>query len=1413
MTLLDVCAAHAANRGGELAYVFLDRGEREGATLSFAELWQRSGGLARGLAARCAPGDRVLLCFDGAYDFVLGFFACLRAGLIAVPTYPPDPVREERSKARMRGVVRDAEPAAALASPSLFPPLQAWTPELTLIAPGDLEGDGALPSVRADDVALLQYTSGSTGAAKGVMVTHGNLMHNLGYFASTQRNAELPSRGLTWLPSYHDAGLVEGLLQPAFSGFVGYVMLPQDFVERPMRWLEAISRYRITNSGAPNFAYELCLRHATDQDIAALDLSCWRFAYNAAEPVRASTLERFTRRFAACGFRPDALMPVFGLAETTLLVSSNVCPATALVRRYDAEALQRRTLAPPREGAPARTLVGLGRVHGGVEVAIVEPGTKVRCPADAIGEIWVRGPSVTRGYWRRAEATRETFGALTADGDGPFLRTGDLGFIDGGELFVAGRVKDIVIVHGENHYPQDIEETVERAHPCVRPGGVAAFSVEGDEGETLALACELRDKVGAPRSEIERAIVAAVSAEHALPVHGVVFLPPRGLPKTSSGKVQRGEARRIYLGAAEEPLFTRSATAAERDVFLWQSMNPESPAACFALAMPMPAPRAELERVLAAVQASHPVLRCRFRATLDGIACAVLAREPLPWRDPAQLDAPFDLSREPPWRVAVGGDLESSPDGVTLELRLHHVAFDERAVALFLRALAEPGDGAVVDDPEADPADERETVDPDAARLGIRPSREGNGVGVAVQQIPSASLVDVCAAFGAVLTRLSGAKAAALGVEIDPRPDTSRAIRRYRRIVPLVIDPSLPPPELLGRSSATRLEALVLDGGDGPLGAHVLRRPPRALRAPLELRKDGDTLSLAYDRARVDAAAAGILLQATAARLGRHSEPALAVSGEILPATTASIGERLAQGFAHPERCALRAPGRDHSYAELAAQMSAATARLRQAGIAAGDVVALFCDPTPASAACLLALWHIGAIAAPLDVDAGQQEVNDSLARLAPRAIIRAGGRVGVSKEYPLLRVQALVAEGARDDGPPASGAGAIALRLEKGRRWIDLSHAALLPREDSEDAEVVAVTASWHRAEASAELLLALCFGRTAFISPQRDQTCPMKFAGHVDGARVTRLRVSPFRMRHLCHEGLKLPHVRRYVFSGDVVTADLQQLAETWLPSGRCEVVYALEALAASGCRAALSADSASGRVGLPMPGVRVRIVDSRGDTLLAPGVGEVLLETAAAGAVRTGDRGYLDEDGALVLVPRPAATSEKVRGQRVYLDVVEAKLLQTPGVKEAAAAFMHDARGDRCVIGWVVAEPGVRCKKQTRHAPDEVLMVDTLPRDAYGRPVIADLPLPEWLAGLRPSRPLSSPLEHAVARWFRDVLRRPEIAHADIDFFLAGGDSLLALRLVQRAQAEGHALTIPMLREARTIAKVAAALVSSS
>ncbi len=577
-TLTEILRRRALEQPDRAAFTFLADGERETASLTYAELDAGARAVAALLQERGARGERVLLLFDAGLEFVTSFFGCLYAGAVAVPAPPPHPARLGRTLPRVQAIAADSRPAVALTTAPILSMIEqapegaadlrslCWL-KVDELDPGAAERWRPVPQA-ADDLAYLQYTSGSTSTPKGVMVTHFCLTHQSEHLALAYGYTP-ESVSATWMPNFHDYGLVEGIVHPAVVGAPAYLFSPLAFVQRPARWLEIVTRYGVTHSSGPNFAFELCVRKVTADERAALDLSSWRVAGNAAEPVHRETLERFHEKFAARGFRWESFYPSFGLAEATLMVSAGGAePHAPLFITALASALERerRVVEVAPDDAGARSLVGCGRPIADTEIAIVEPETLRRCAPDDLGEIWVKCEGLARGFWQRPEETEATFHARIADTrEGPFMRTGDLGFMRRGELFVGGRVKDLIIIRGQNYYPQDIEWTAEQSHRLLRPGCCAAFSVEVGTEERLVLVQEVRREfTAADATEVIEAIRERVAERHELQPYSVVLVKTGAIHKTSSGKIQRHASRRQFLeGSPEEVARWQAREAAE----------------------------------------------------------------------------------------------------------------------------------------------------------------------------------------------------------------------------------------------------------------------------------------------------------------------------------------------------------------------------------------------------------------------------------------------------------------------------------------------------------------------------------------------------------------------------------------------------------------------------------------------------------------------------------------------------------------------------------------------------------------------------------------------------------------------------------------------------------------------------------
>lgn len=559
-TLVDLLEYRAARQPSHTVFRFINGDGREEAELTFATLQRRARAIAAHLAEHVVPGDRVVLLVPPGLEYVATFFGCLYAGVVAVPAYPPNPRRADPRVAR---IVADCGARIALVSDAFMARLDGWlalSPELSgltwldanRLADGDASGWRA-PSVTRTSLAMLQYTSGSTGDPRGVMLAHSNLLHNSAVIHRVSRHRPLDN-GVFWLPPFHDMGLIGGILQPIYAGLSAALMAPATFLQRPLRWLEAMARYRATTSGAPNFAYDLCVERIGDAERATLDLSHWRTSFNGAEPIRADTIERFTQAFASCGLRRDVILPCYGLAEGTLLVSGGPAEHASLIVQADRRRLESGELREPDEiGSAPIALVASGEPVAEQVVAIVDPDTGAACEKGQVGEIWVAGASVATGYWGRPEASAATFQARLASSGRTYLRTGDLGVLEQGQLIVTGRLKDLVIIDGRNYYPHDIEVAAERSHAHLRSGFSAAFGVAGAGPERLVLVAEVARQ---HKTDGDSALFQAIRTELAGTIgvmpDEIVLIRQNTIQRTSSGKIQRRACRVAYIGGSLE---------------------------------------------------------------------------------------------------------------------------------------------------------------------------------------------------------------------------------------------------------------------------------------------------------------------------------------------------------------------------------------------------------------------------------------------------------------------------------------------------------------------------------------------------------------------------------------------------------------------------------------------------------------------------------------------------------------------------------------------------------------------------------------------------------------------------------------------------------------------------------------------
>ncbi len=556
-SLVDVLQWRAKNQPHQLAYRFLTDGEYDEAVLNYEELDRRARSLGALLQTSTKAGDRAFIFFPPGLDFIVAYFGCLYAKIIAIPAFPPHPARIEKNLPAILRIAADAKPAVALLTASLFNVLKSRKEIITglgkmklIVIDNDKTSVPAeqwqQPVIKGNDLAFLQYTSGSTATPKGVMITHGNLFDNMKLIEKIFGVSD-ESHGIIWLPPYHDMGLIGGILQPVYSGIPVTLMPYMMFLQRPLRWLQTISRFRGTVSGGPNFAYDLCVKKITPEQREQLDLSQWKIAFNGAEPVYHKTLDEFAEYFAPCGFHRDAFLPCYGLAESTLLVTGGP-KSPKKIHLVNSELEKNKILISPESNEDTRTVISCGHNQSDQKIWIVNPETLRPSNPGEVGEIWMSGPSVARGYWNKPLETELTFNAQLSNGEeGKYLRTGDLGFENNGEFYITGRIKNLIISDGKNHYPHDIERTVESSHPAILPGGTAVFSISNEGPECIIVVAEIKHKSNINEDEVIKAIRYAISVYHGLTIDDIRLTDPGAIPRTTSGKKRHFLCREYYI--------------------------------------------------------------------------------------------------------------------------------------------------------------------------------------------------------------------------------------------------------------------------------------------------------------------------------------------------------------------------------------------------------------------------------------------------------------------------------------------------------------------------------------------------------------------------------------------------------------------------------------------------------------------------------------------------------------------------------------------------------------------------------------------------------------------------------------------------------------------------------------------------
>ncbi|RLD43870.1 MAG: AMP-dependent synthetase [Bacteroidetes bacterium] len=556
-TYIDVIKNRVKANPNHVVFRFLNDGINENESFSYQQLEIRSKALGTAMQEFAQKGERVLLLFPPGLSYVASLFACFYSGMIAVPAYPP---RRNRSLDRIHTIVEDSGATVSIISRQVFNDIERNFAEDEVLnkihwivyedVADEKESDWKPQEILPGDIALLQYTSGSTGQPKGVMITQLNLLYNSEYIRQTF-DFDKNSVGVNWLPIFHDMGLIGGVLQAAYLGVLNVGMPPMAFLKNPLNWLKAIEKYKGTTGGGPNFSFDYCIQKTTEEERAALDLSSIKTFYCGAEPVRKPTMESFPEAFEKSGVNPHQMYPVYGMAETTLIVSGGYQHEAPKYLKINATALQEnKVLLADEKNVKTIELVGCGHAWMETEIEIVDPNTFDRVEKNRVGEIWVSGPTVAKGYWKNEEESERTFGAKIKDeNEGSFLRTGDLGFLHENELYITGRLKDLIIIRGVNFYPSDIELTVQNSESSLKQNSGAAIPITINGEEKLVVVQELERIAmrNVDHNKIINSIRAAISEEHELDVYGIVLIRTGSIPMTSSGKIQRRLTKYGYL--------------------------------------------------------------------------------------------------------------------------------------------------------------------------------------------------------------------------------------------------------------------------------------------------------------------------------------------------------------------------------------------------------------------------------------------------------------------------------------------------------------------------------------------------------------------------------------------------------------------------------------------------------------------------------------------------------------------------------------------------------------------------------------------------------------------------------------------------------------------------------------------------
>lgn len=568
-SLVDILTDHASMQGFETAYVHWSPNQDVLPKISFLQLHQRAQAIASVLQQQFPMGSRVVLAFPTGIDFIVSFMGCLYAGMIAVPAYPPF---SKKDCPRFANITQDCGAVLICTLSERIAPMKdickqyqslQHIPCLAVDVLDNYAAHGWIkPNIKGNDIAFLQYTSGTTGDPKGVIVTHGNIMANQAMITEIFQHIT-SSIVVGWLPMYHDMGLIGTVLNPLYVGFKSVLMEPIVFLRHPYRWLKVISEYQATTSGAPNFAYDYCVNRITAKEKSSLDLSSWVNAFSGAEKVQMHTIRNFSLFFRECGFRRDSFLPCYGLAEVTLFATGKPFGQPVTSIDIDKNKLALHKVDKPKTDKDAIAVTSCG-ININSEVKIVDPDSKQVCLPSRVGEIWLAGPHIAKGYYGRQRITEEVFNAhIAQSNDGPYLRTGDLGFIKDGELYIAGRIKEMIIIRGKNYYPQDIELTAQTGNPALRIDAGAAFGIELGGEEKVILVQEVNKKFLRDLNPefVYANIRANLISGLSLDIHEIVLVKQGTIPLTSSGKIRRQLVKQNYLANQFEVVVDRELSS------------------------------------------------------------------------------------------------------------------------------------------------------------------------------------------------------------------------------------------------------------------------------------------------------------------------------------------------------------------------------------------------------------------------------------------------------------------------------------------------------------------------------------------------------------------------------------------------------------------------------------------------------------------------------------------------------------------------------------------------------------------------------------------------------------------------------------------------------------------------------------